>query len=121
MVPTARPKINLLKSRRSAHAGCRAVRDSTLVAWYRSLTHLAREGRMTVTIGAGIAGCTRRRGRRVAARGGSAAGGDAGDRVAYGVSAAEWAGPMAGFRRGLSETGFVEGRNVAITPGRRSV
>src|SRR5262249_5127325 len=36
--------------RRSRH-GCRAVRDSTLVAWYRSLTHLAREGRMTVTIG----------------------------------------------------------------------
>src|SRR5262245_61382944 len=26
-------------------------RDSTLVAWDRSLTHLAREGRMTVTIG----------------------------------------------------------------------
>ena len=39
----------------------------------------------------------------------------------YRVSAAEWAGPMAGFRRGLSETGFVEGRNVAITLGRRSV
>jgi putative tryptophan/tyrosine transport system substrate-binding protein len=39
----------------------------------------------------------------------------------YGVSAAEWAGPMAGFRRGLSETGFVEGRNVAISLGRRSV
>ena len=29
--------------------------------------------------------------------------------------------PMAGFRRGLSETGFVEGRNVAISLGRRSV
>src|SRR5262245_6143359 len=42
---------NLLKSRRSAHAGCRAVRDSTLVAWYRFFTHLARKGRMTVTIG----------------------------------------------------------------------
>jgi len=39
----------------------------------------------------------------------------------YGVSAAEWAGPMARFRRGLSETGFVEGRNVAISLGRRSV
>jgi putative tryptophan/tyrosine transport system substrate-binding protein len=39
----------------------------------------------------------------------------------YGVSAAECAGPMAGFRRGLSETGFVEGRNVAISLGRRSV
>jgi hypothetical protein len=30
----------------------------------------------------------------------------------YGVSAAEWAIPMA--RRGLSERGFDEGRNVAI-------
>src|SRR5262249_15313163 len=49
--PTARPKICLLKSRRSTHAGRRAVRDSTLVACYRSITHLAREGRMTVTIG----------------------------------------------------------------------
>src|SRR5262249_37739179 len=28
-----------------------SVRDSTLAAWYRALTHLAREGRMTVTIG----------------------------------------------------------------------
>src|SRR5215831_10386909 len=34
-----------------AGAGCRAVRDSTLVAWYRAIAHLAREGRMTVTIG----------------------------------------------------------------------
>jgi putative tryptophan/tyrosine transport system substrate-binding protein len=32
----------------------------------------------------------------------------------YGVSAAEWIGPMNGFRRGLSESGFVEGQNVAI-------
>jgi putative tryptophan/tyrosine transport system substrate-binding protein len=32
----------------------------------------------------------------------------------YGTSAAEWAAPMAGFRIGLSEAGFVEGRNVAI-------
>jgi putative ABC transport system substrate-binding protein len=32
----------------------------------------------------------------------------------YGVSAADWAGYMAGFYRGLSETGFVEGRNVVI-------
>jgi putative tryptophan/tyrosine transport system substrate-binding protein len=32
----------------------------------------------------------------------------------YGVSAAEWAEPMTGFRRGLSQSGFVEGRNVSI-------
>jgi putative ABC transport system substrate-binding protein len=31
-----------------------------------------------------------------------------------GVSAVEWADRIAGFRRGLSEVGFVEGRNVAI-------
>ena len=31
-----------------------------------------------------------------------------------GVSAARWAEPMAGFHRGLAETGYVEGRNVAI-------
>jgi putative tryptophan/tyrosine transport system substrate-binding protein len=34
--------------------------------------------------------------------------------VLYGVSAAEWAKPVAGFHRGLAEMGFVEGRNVAI-------
>jgi hypothetical protein len=40
----------------------------------------------------------------------------------YGVSAAEWAIPMAGFRRGLSEWGFDEGRNVVILSlGRGSV
>jgi putative ABC transport system substrate-binding protein len=32
----------------------------------------------------------------------------------YGVAAAEWTGPLAGFHRGLGEAGFVEGRNVAI-------
>jgi putative ABC transport system substrate-binding protein len=32
----------------------------------------------------------------------------------YGVSAAQWAEPMAGFRRGLNEWGFVEGGNVTI-------
>jgi len=32
----------------------------------------------------------------------------------YGVSAAEWTDRMSGFRRGLGEAGFAEGRNVAI-------
>jgi ABC-type uncharacterized transport system substrate-binding protein len=34
--------------------------------------------------------------------------------VLYGVSAAPWAQNIAGFRRGLNEMGFVEGRSVAI-------
>jgi putative ABC transport system substrate-binding protein len=34
--------------------------------------------------------------------------------VLFGVSASEWAGRMAGVRRGLAETGFVEGRNVSM-------
>jgi len=34
--------------------------------------------------------------------------------VLYGVSAAEWTEHMAAFRRGLTEIGFVEDRNVAI-------
>jgi putative ABC transport system substrate-binding protein len=34
--------------------------------------------------------------------------------VLYGVSAAAWADRMVVFRRGLGETGFVEGRNVTI-------
>jgi len=34
--------------------------------------------------------------------------------VLYGVSAAEWANRMDAFRRGLAETGFVDGRNVSI-------
>jgi putative ABC transport system substrate-binding protein len=34
--------------------------------------------------------------------------------VLYGVSAAEWTEHMAAFRRGLTEIGFVAGRNVAI-------
>ena len=34
--------------------------------------------------------------------------------VLHGVSAAQWTDRMAGFHRGLGETGFAEGRNVAI-------
>src|SRR5215831_171975 len=74
VVPTARPKINLLKSRRSTHAACRAVRDSTLVTWYRSF-YAPRTGGAYDSHHrtAGIAGRTRRRGGCVAARGARAA------------------------------------------------
>jgi putative ABC transport system substrate-binding protein len=34
--------------------------------------------------------------------------------VLYGVRAADWAGNMDGLHRGLSDMGFIEGRNVAI-------
>ena len=33
--------------------------------------------------------------------------------VLYGVAAVRWTDNMAAFRRGLGDTGFVEGRNVA--------
>jgi len=81
---TARPKINLLKSRRSACARCRAVRDSTLVAWYRSL-YAPRTGGAYDSHHrtAGIAGCTRRRNGGLAARGAGAASGGAGDRFLH--------------------------------------
>src|SRR5262245_28949533 len=72
--PTARPKINLLKSRRSARAGCRAIRDSTLAAWYRSL-YAPRTGGAYDSHHrtAGVAGRTGRRRDSVAARGAGAA------------------------------------------------
>src|SRR5262245_22299002 len=76
--PTARPKTNLLKSRRSALAGCRAVRDSTLVAWYRSIYAPHAGGAYdSHHRTAGIAGCTRRRGGVMAALGACAAVGKA--------------------------------------------
>src|SRR5215471_14981323 len=58
----------------STRAGCRAVRDSTLVAWYRCL-YAPRTGGAYDSHHrtAGIAGRTRRRGGVVAARGGRAA------------------------------------------------
>src|SRR5262249_11443781 len=54
-------------------AGCRPVRDSTLAACCRAFTHLAREGRMTVTIGRRellvvLGGATAARGACAAAR-----------------------------------------------------
>src|SRR5262245_60659575 len=109
---------NLLKSRRSAHAGCRAVRDSTLVAWYRFFTHLARKGRMTVTIG---------RRELLAALGGAAAAwplaarAQQGERmrrigVLMGIAADDPAGQvrLAAFLQGLQQLGWTEGRNVRI-------
>src|SRR5262252_7068920 len=61
-------------------AGCRAVRDSTLMAWYRSL-YAPRTGGAYDSHHrtAGIAGRTRRRYGGVAARGARAASGKAAD------------------------------------------
>src|SRR5262245_10787180 len=79
IVPQVREEVKraLRCARRApARAGCRSVRDSTLAAWYRSV-YAPRTGgaydRQPRTTG--IAGRTRRRGGRVAARGARAAGG----------------------------------------------
>jgi putative tryptophan/tyrosine transport system substrate-binding protein len=50
----------------------------------------------------------------VAARGAGAAGGDAGDRLLSSSTPESDALRVTAFRRGLSETGYVEGRNVTI-------
>src|SRR5215831_6656252 len=78
-------------------------------------THLAREGRMTVIIG---------RRKLLAALGGGAVAWPLAARAqqpampVVGFLNSEtptgWAPDVAAFRKGLSETGFVEGRNVAI-------
>src|SRR6516162_10407412 len=101
---------------RSARAGCRAVRDSTLVAWYRSLTHLAREGRMSVTIG--------RRGLLIALGGAAVAwprlvlaqrAGKAVPRVGALLFGTPETEPNVGaFRRGLRDLGYVEAQNLVI-------
>src|SRR5262249_26547379 len=68
----------VLLGARFTRAGCRAVGDSTFVAWYRFL-YAPRTGGAYDSHHrtAGIAGRTRRRGRRVAAGGARAAAGDA--------------------------------------------
>jgi ABC-type uncharacterized transport system substrate-binding protein len=93
----------------------RAPRDSTLVAWYSSSTHLAREGRMAVTIG---------RRELLAALGGAAAAWSLAARAqqqampVVGVLSAEWpnlfSDRLRAFHDGLRETGYVEGQNLAI-------
>src|SRR5262245_54791585 len=85
------------------------------MAWYRSLTHLAREGRMTVTIG---------RRELLAARGGAAAAWPLAARAQQTTmpvigfirdgSADANARNVAAFRKGLNETGTVEGQNVTV-------
>ncbi len=75
----------------------------------------------------------RRRGDDVAARGSRAAASDAGDRVLHPQSPDALAEPLRGLHRGLKDTGYSEGANVAINyrwaenlldrlpaPGRRS-
>src|SRR5262245_11096616 len=69
--------LTVLLGARLARAMCRAVRDCTLVAWYRC--HAPRAGGVYDSHHrtAGIAGHTRRRGGRMAARGARAAAGQA--------------------------------------------
>src|SRR5215472_12200777 len=114
--PTARPKTNLLKSRHSALAGCRPVK--TAGSWRDILpfTHLARGGRMTVTIG---------RRELLAALGGAAAGwplsaraqqpGTAGarPRIAFLALGPQQSAHLA-FVDGLRRLGYAQGRNLDI-------
>src|SRR5262249_59628752 len=98
---SAQPKTNLLKSRRPASAGYRAVRDSMLAAWYPSL-YAPRTGGAYDSHHrtARIAGCVRQRGSGVAARGGRAA---AGDEFLISLGRNDRAKLAQAFGRGLSE------------------
>src|SRR5262249_41505939 len=94
---------------RPPRAGCRAVRDSTLVAWYRCF-YAPRTGGAYDSHHptAGVACRTR----RLAARA---------QQPTLPVIGFLYPGPpetiakfVTGFRKGLGELGYVEGRNVAI-------
>src|SRR5262249_44836982 len=102
---------------RNQHSALLEREDCTLVAWYPSFTHLAREGCMTVTIG---------RRELLAALGGAAAWplaahaqqGERTRRIGVLIQVAEGDPQarieVATFLRGLQDLGWSEGRNLRI-------
>ena len=107
-----------IAGRSNPHPALLEREDCTLVAWYRAFTHLAREGRMTVTIG---------RRELLAALGGGvaawplAARAQQGERVRrVGVfmpgtaDDSEYQAGNGAFLQALGELGWIIGRNVRI-------